>query len=49
LVGSYFGYKVIVGTIFLEKQVKRDKEKQPMKNRVQSADGRKRRTVNTFH
>jgi hypothetical protein len=32
-----------VDTVFLEKRVKKDKEKQPMKNRVQSADGRERK------
>jgi hypothetical protein len=33
----------------LEKQVKRDKEKTPMRSRVQSADSRKRRAVNKIH
>jgi hypothetical protein len=39
---------VCVDTIFWENRSKEDKEKQPMKNRVQSADWRKRRTVNTI-
>jgi hypothetical protein len=34
---------------FLKKQVKRDKEKWPMKNRVQTADWGKRRAVNKIH
>jgi hypothetical protein len=37
-----------VDIVFLEKQVKRDKERQPMKSRAQSVDWRKKRTVNTI-
>jgi hypothetical protein len=31
-------WAISVDTVFFEKQVKKDKEKQPVKNRVQSTD-----------